>query len=65
MANEYLIEIHKYISEEIASAENKKKTADADNDPELKQFYEGRLQEFLKMREYLAKKIDLKTQKYF
>jgi len=65
MANEYLVEIHKYISAEIASAENKKKTADANNDLESKRFCEGQLQEWLKMREYLTKKIDLKTQKYF
>jgi len=65
MANEYLVEIHKYISARIVSAENGKKTADANNDPESKRFYEGQLQEWLKMRRYLANKVDLKTQKYF
>jgi hypothetical protein len=65
MANEYLVEIHKYISERIVSAENNQKNADADNDPESRRFYEGQLHEWLKMRTYLANKVDLKTQKYF
>ena len=65
MANEYLVEIHKYISERIVSAENEKRTADANNDLESKRFYQGQLQEWLEMRTYLANKVDLKTQKYF
>jgi hypothetical protein len=65
MANEYLVEIHKYISARIVFVENEKKTADANNDLESKRFCEGQLQEWLKMRGYLANKVDLKTQKYF
>ena len=65
MTNEYLVEIHEYINARIVSAENKKKTANANNDPESRRFYEGQLQEWLKMRGYLANKVDLKTQKYF
>ena len=65
MANEYLIDIHHYISERLASIENKKKQADANNDLKSKRFYEGQLEEWSQMRDYLARKIDLKTQKYF
>ncbi len=65
MANEYLVEIHNYISERLAFAKNKKKEADANNDLESKRFYEGQLEEWLQMRTYLASKVDLKTQKYF
>ena len=65
MANEYLVEIHKHITERIVSAENEKNTADANNDLDSKRFYEGQLQEWLKMRAYLVNKVDLKTQKYF
>jgi hypothetical protein len=65
MANEYLIDIHNYISERLASVENKKEEADANNDLESKLFYEGQLEEWLEMRSYLASKVDLKTQKYF
>ena len=42
-----------------------KKKADANNDLESKQFYEGQLEEWIEMRRYLASKVDLKTQKYF
>ena len=65
MANEYLIDIHNYISERLASVENKKKEADANNDLESKRFYEGQLEEWIEIRRYLASKVDLKTQKYF
>jgi hypothetical protein len=65
MTNEYLVEIHEYINARIASAENNKKAAVINNDLKSKQFYEGQLREWLKMRGYLANKVDLKTQKYF
>lgn len=65
MANEYLIDIHNYISERFASVENIKKEADANNDSASKRFCEGQLEEWIEMRSYLASKIDLKTQKYF
>jgi hypothetical protein len=65
MANEYLIDIHNYISERLASVANKKKEADADADLESKRFYEGPLEEWRQLRSYLASKVDLKTQKYF
>jgi hypothetical protein len=65
MANEYLIDIHNYISERLASVANKKKEADADADLESKRFYEGQLEEWRQLRSYLASKVDLKTQKYF
>ena len=65
MANEYLIDIHNYISERLASAKDKKKEANAYNDLESKRFYEGQLEEWLEIRSYLTSKVDLKTQKYF
>ncbi|MGD9043830.1 MAG: hypothetical protein PVG06_08965 [Desulfobacterales bacterium] len=60
MANEYLVEIHKYISARIQSAENKKKTADTNNDLDSKQFYKGQLQEWFKIRSYLTKNLNPK-----
>jgi hypothetical protein len=45
MANEYLIEIHNYISKKIASAQSRKNEANADNKLELQRFYEGQLKE--------------------
>ena len=65
MANEYLIEIHNYISEKIHRAQTRKDTAGANNELELQQFYEGQLKEWHHLRKYLAEKVDLKTQKYY
>ena len=65
MAHDYLIEIHNYISEQIASAESRKAEAQESNDKDSQKFYEGQLAEWRWMRTYLAEKVDLKTQKYF
>ena len=65
MANEYLIEIHNYISEKIAHAQSRKDEANANNELKSRRFYEGQLKEWYYLREYLAETVDLKTQKYF
>ena len=65
MANDYLIEIHNYISGKIVRAQNRKDRADSNNELESSRFYEGQLEEWHYLRAYLAEKIDLKTQKYF
>ncbi len=65
MANDYLIDIHNYISQKIVSAESQKDEAQERNDKALQTFCEGQLAEWQQMRAYLAEKVDLKTQKYF
>jgi hypothetical protein len=45
MANEYLIEIHNYISEKIARAQSRKDEANTNNELESRRFYEGQLKE--------------------
>lgn len=65
MANEYAVAIHNYISGKIASAEKNMKLAERERDAGSISYYRGQLEEFNKMRRYLAEKIDLKTQKYY
>ena len=65
MANEYLIEIHNYISQKIDSAQRRREEAQEKNDQASQRFYEGQLSEWAWIRAYLAEKVDLKTQKYF
>lgn len=65
MANEYLIDIHNYISEKIGAAKSRRAEAHENNDMASERFYEGQLAEWQQMRTYLAEKVDLKTQKYF
>ena len=65
MANEYLIDIHNYISEKIDGVQKRKDEASAKDELESQRFYEGQLKEWHHLRTYLAEKVDLKTQKYF
>ncbi|MBW1753580.1 MAG: hypothetical protein JRJ46_10895 [Deltaproteobacteria bacterium] len=65
MTHSYSVEVHNYISEQIAIAEEKNKKVQKQNDFETQRFYQGQLKELCKIREYLTEKIDLKTQKYY
>jgi hypothetical protein len=65
MANQYSVEIHQYISDKIAEAKKNKDIAERQKDRPLEHFYAGQLRELNKIREYMAAKIDLKTQKYY
>lgn len=65
MANEYSVEIHQFISEQIADAESGKQKAEVDNNVASRSYFEGRLHELSKIREYMATHVDLKTQRYY
>jgi hypothetical protein len=65
MANQYSVEIHRYVSDKIAAATKELKKAEAGNDGAARRFYAGQLYELEKIREYMAQNIDLKTQKYY
>ena len=65
MANEYSVAIHHYLTDKIVASEKKKKVAVKENDLASIRYYEGQLQELNTIRQYLAEKIDLKTQKYY
>jgi flagellar motor switch protein FliM len=65
MANQYSVEIHKYISDKIAAATSQQKKAEAADDTAARRFSAGQLYELEKIREYMAQNIDLKTQKYY
>lgn len=65
MVNNYSVDTHQYISEKIHSAEKGKKRAEQQGDLKMQQYYDGQLKELSFFRQYLNKKIDLKTQTYF
>jgi len=65
MANQYSVEIHRYISEKIAAAEKNKVRAQKQENQPSERYYAGQLLELTKIREYMAARIDLKTQKYY
>jgi hypothetical protein len=64
MTHAYSVEIHNYIHDKIAAAREGKKAAEKHNEPETRQFYLGQLEELLRIKKYLAEKIDLETQTY-
>ena len=65
MANEFSVVIHNYISNEMVTSEKSKKMAEKENDIASMRYHEGRLLELNAIRQYMAKHIDLKTQKYY
>jgi len=65
MTNEYSVIIHNYISDKIAITEKNIQHAEKKNDLESISYYEGQLKELNSIRQYMAEKIDLRTQKYY
>ena len=65
MANEFSVAIHDFISAKIAAGKKYKADADKINDAATARYYEGQLQEFNAIRQYMVENIDLKTQKYY
>lgn len=65
MAHEYSVTIHHYISEKISSIKSKEDSAKEQDDFVKCRFYRGQLEELFTIREYLTKKVDLQTQKYY
>ena len=65
MANEFSVAIHNYISAKIAAGQKNKANAEKNNDTAAASYYEGQLQEFNNIRQYMVENIDLKTQKYY
>jgi hypothetical protein len=60
MANEYSVEIHRYLSAKIAEAETLIQES-AENSPEPR----GQLEELQAIRKYLSDNIDLKDFTYY
>ena len=60
MANEYSIEIHKYLNENIAGAEKSLKESVED-----RSYFQGIIEELLSIRKYLSDNIDLKDFSYY
>jgi hypothetical protein len=65
MTNEFSVIIHNYISDKIATTEKNIQYAEKKNDIESISYYEGQLKELNSIRQFMAEKIDLKTQKYY
>ena len=60
MPNEFSVEIHNYLTQKITQAQE---AVALENDQSA--FYQGQLEELLRIREYLKENIDLKNFTYF
>lgn len=65
MANQYLVEIHNYLSRHIDAAGKAMQEAASLGDQEGRQFNAGQVHELKALRAYLSEKYDLSTQKYY
>ena len=65
MPNEYSIEIHNYISEQIRLHEQKVKESTGSSTSTEKHYSLGRMNELQWIRDYLADNIDLKEFTYY
>ena len=65
MANEYAVAIHDFLSDKIAGTEKYLTDAEKLRDLASFRYYAGQLKELNSIRQYMAAKIDLKTQKYY
>lgn len=65
MANQFLIDIHDYLSRHIEAADVAMQEATALGDRERQQFNAGKIDELKALRAYCSEKFDLLTQKYY
>ena len=65
MANQYLIDIHDYISSKIDAARNAKNIAVQEEDPARVGNLDGQLDELAALRRFLEEHFDLPTQSYY
>ena len=65
MANQYLVQIHQYITEQIAACQKSQAAAKTSADPQKMLFYDGKLAELRKIRGFLSEHFDLHTQHYY
>jgi hypothetical protein len=65
MANQFLVEIHDYISRQIEAVLKDSDEARVMADAKRLAFLDGKLFELRLMRSYLSEHFDLSTQKYY
>jgi hypothetical protein len=65
MANQFLVEIHDYISRRIEAGMKERGEAQDQGDKERLAFMDGHLFELRLIREFLSERFNLTTQKYF
>ena len=65
MANQFLIEIHNYLSRNIEAADGSRQAAATLGDRKRLHFNAGKIDELKALRAYISETFDLLTQKYY
>jgi len=65
MPNQFLVEIHDYITAALTAVERLQQSVENRNDPVEKNFYSGQIEELQALRQYLTDHFDLSTQRYY
>ena len=65
MSHEYSVQIHDWITRKLEEVHRQKSTAEKTNDKKTQEYLNGKLEELLFFRQFLAEQIDLKTQTYY
>jgi hypothetical protein len=65
MANEYLVNIHHFLSEKIKESEAAVRSAVDKGDMAKQQYYSGELYELTQIRKYMSENFNLETQVYY
>ena len=65
MPHQFSVEIHNYLSSEIAEMEKTKEKAVLEKNRAREHYCKGKLKELGFMRHYLSENIDLKTRQYY
>lgn len=65
MANQFLIEIHNYLSQHMEAANRAMRKAVTLGDRQRQQFNAGKVDELKALRAYVSENFDLSTQEYY
>ncbi|MEW6673345.1 MAG: hypothetical protein AB1427_16710 [Thermodesulfobacteriota bacterium] len=65
MPNQFLTEIHEYLTEALAAANRRLNSNDCGDGRIDKNFYAGQIEELQALRQYLTDRFDLTTQQYY
>lgn len=65
MANQFLVEIHDYISRQIEAGGRDRADAQSRQDEDRTAFMDGKISELKMIRRFLSDHFDLNTQTYF
>lgn len=65
MSNQYLVEIHNYLTNQLEKTKLEREDAQARGDHSRSDYLDGMAAEMLYIRKYLSNQFDLITQKYY